>query len=57
MLPHLDWFAALKEAFSRKYCASVMNIHGFFADNIGREFCRAVSNALNPDIMRRSVTL
>lgn len=43
--------------FSRKYYASVMNIQEFYADSLGREFCRAVSNALNPDIMRRAVTL
>ena len=46
-----------KRWFSRKYFASVMNIQEFFADNVGQEFCRAVSNALNPDIMRRAVTL
>lgn len=46
-----------KRWFSRKYFASVMNIQEFFADNVGREFCRAVSNALNPDIMRRAVTM
>lgn len=45
-----------KRWFSRKYYASVMNIQEFFADNVGQEFCRAVSNALNPDIMRRAVT-
>ena len=43
--------------FSRKYFASVMNIQEFYADSLGQEFCRAVSNALNPDIMRRAVTL
>ena len=43
--------------FSRKYYASVMNIQEFYADSLGQEFCRAVSNALNPNIMRRSVTL
>ena len=43
--------------FSRKYYASVMNIQEFYADSLGQEFCRAISNALNPDIMRRSVTL
>ena len=43
--------------FSRKYFASVMNIQEFYADSLGREFCRAISNALNPDIMRRAVTL
>lgn len=46
-----------KRWFSRKYYASAMNIQDFFADNVGQEFCRAVSNALNPDIMRRAVTL
>lgn len=42
--------------FSRKYFASVMNIQEFYADNLGRQFCNAVSNALNTDILRRSVT-
>lgn len=42
--------------FSRKYFASVMNIQEFYADNLGRLFCNAVSNALNPDLMRRSIT-
>lgn len=42
--------------FSTKYFASVMNIQEFFADNLGRQFCNAVSNALNPDLMRKSVT-
>ena len=46
-----------KRWFSRKYFASVMNIQEFYADNLGRQFCAAISNALNPDIMRRSVTL
>jgi len=46
-----------KRWFSRKYYASVMNIQEFYADSLGQEFCRAVSNALNPNIMRRSVTL
>lgn len=46
-----------KRWFSRKYFASVMNIQEFYADSLGREFCRAVSNALNPDVMRRAVTL
>ena len=41
--------------FSRKYFASVMNIQEFYADNLGRQFCNAVSNALNPDLMRRSL--
>ena len=46
-----------KRWFSRKYFASVMNIQEFYADSLGQEFCRGISNALNPDIMRRSVTL
>lgn len=44
-----------KRWFSRKYFASVMNIQEFFADNLGRDCCLAVANALNPDLMRRSV--
>lgn len=43
--------------FSRKYFASVMNIQEFFADNIGRECCLTIANALNPDVMRHNVTL
>lgn len=46
-----------KRWFSRKYFASVMNIQEFYADSLGREFCRTISNALNPDIMRRAVTI
>lgn len=46
-----------KRWFSRKYFASVMNIQEFYADSLGQEFCRAVSNALNPNIMRKSITL
>lgn len=46
-----------KRWFSRKYYASVMNIQEFIADSIGREFCLAISSALNPDVMRKSVTL
>ena len=45
-----------KRWFSRKYFASVMNIQEFYADSLGQEFCRAISNALNPDIMRQAVT-
>lgn len=44
-----------KRWFSRKYFASVMNIQEFFADNLGRDCCLAVANALNPGLMRRSV--
>jgi len=46
-----------KRWFSRKYFASVMNIQEFFADNLGRDCCLAIANALNPDLMRRSVIL
>lgn len=46
-----------KRWFSRKYFASVMNIQEFYADSLGQEFCRAISNALNPDLMRQAVTL
>ncbi len=41
--------------FSRKYFASVMNIQEFFADNVGRDFCSAISNAINPDVIRREI--
>jgi hypothetical protein len=33
--------------FSLKYFASVMNLKEFLADNIGKEFCGVVSNALS----------
>lgn len=46
-----------KRLFSRKYFASVTNIQEFYADSLGQKFCRAISNALNSDIMRRDVTL
>lgn len=46
-----------KRWFSRKYFASVMNIQEFYADSLGQEFCRAISNALTPDIMRHAVTI
>ena len=46
-----------KQWFSTKYYASVMNLQEFYADSVGKQFCLAVSNALNPDVMRRSVTL
>ena len=39
-----------KRWFSRKYF-----IQEFYADSLSEEFCRAISNALNPDIMRRSI--
>lgn len=33
--------------FSRKYYASVMNLKEFLEENIGKEFCGLVSNALS----------
>lgn len=45
-----------KRWFSRKYFASVMNIQEFFADNLGRDCCLAIADALNPDSMRRNVS-
>lgn len=33
--------------FSRKYYASVMRIKEFYEENVGREFCGIVSNALS----------
>jgi hypothetical protein len=41
-----------KRWFSRKYFASVMNIQEFYADSLGQEFCRAISNALLPSFGR-----
>ena len=38
--------------FSRKYFVSVMNIQEFYADSLGQEFCRAISNALSPPFGR-----
>lgn len=38
---------------SRKYFASFMNIKEFMADSLGREFIGLVSDALNPETMRR----
>ena len=38
--------------FSRKYFASVMNFQEFYADSLGQEFCRAISNALSPPFGR-----
>lgn len=34
-----------------------MNIQEFCADSLGQEFCRAISNALNPGIVRHTVIL
>lgn len=45
-----------KNWFSRKYYASVMNLQEFMADNLGKQFCAAVSNALNPDVLRDSIS-
>ena len=38
--------------FSRKYLASRLNIQEFYADSLGQEFCRAISNALSPSFGR-----
>lgn len=46
-----------KRWFSRKYFASVMNLQEYFADNLGRDCCLAIANALNPDTMRKNITL
>ena len=46
-----------KRWFSRKYFASVHNIQEFFADNLGKDCCLTIAQALNPDLMRRNVTL
>lgn len=46
-----------KRWFSRKYFASVHNIQEFFADNLGKDCCLTIAQALNPDMMRRNVTL
>ena len=46
-----------KQWFSRKYFASGMNIQEFFAQSLGKEFGYVVANALNPDAMRRAVTV
>ena len=46
-----------KRWFSRKYFASVHNIQEFFADNLGKDCCLTIAQALNPDTMRKNVTL
>lgn len=43
--------------FSRKYFASAINIQELYAASLGQEFCRAISNALNPDILCRGTML
>lgn len=42
--------------FSTKYYASVMNLKEFFADNLGRNFCGIVANALNDRSFRQLLT-
>lgn len=44
-----------KPWFSRKYYASVKNIQEFYAQSLGREFCRAIAHALSPSAMRRQI--
>lgn len=46
-----------KRWFSRKYFASVHNIQEFFCSNLGKECCLTIAQALNPDTMRKAVTL
>lgn len=41
--------------FSRKYFASVMNLREFFAENVGRDFCNVISNALSAEIWRHNI--
>ena len=41
--------------FSRKYFASVMNLREFFAENVARDFCNVISNALSAEIWRRNI--
>ncbi len=41
--------------FSTKYYASVMNLKEFMADNLGRDFCGIVANALNDRSFRNSL--
>ena len=36
-----------KNWFSKKYYASVMNLQEFYADNLGKEYCYVLSNALS----------
>lgn len=43
--------------FSLKYYASVMKLREFYADSVGKDFCRAVSAALSRDAMRQAVTI
>ena len=42
--------------FSRKYYASVMNLKEFYEENIGREFCGIVANALSRRDFRSSAS-
>jgi hypothetical protein len=41
--------------FSRKYYASVMNLREFYADNLGRQYCQILSEALSDRRMRSVV--
>lgn len=42
--------------FSKKYYSSVMNIRDFFADNLGRDACLVIAEALDPDAMRKQIS-
>ena len=46
----------LSTAGTSETVAELEKIQVIYADSLGLEFCRAISNALNPDIMRRVVT-
>lgn len=46
-----------KKWFTTKYYASVMNIREFMADNLGQYGALVIANAINPDYMRRAVTI
>lgn len=43
--------------FSTKYYASVMNLKGFFADNLGLDFTGIVANSFNYRSFRQSLIL
>ena len=45
-------YIRLNESDFVEWHASVMNIQEFYADSLGQEFCRAISNALLPTFGR-----
>lgn len=50
-----DMVRLRRKWFSTKYYASVMNLKEFFADNLGRDFCGIVANALNDRSFHQSL--